>query len=125
MDEWQKLRLARAADQDMVVTHLDCTEDAFVFTVQGMTGNYLIEIAESVHLWPPTCGCDDYFWRPGILCKHILLCFAMMGVDEEALGSCDWEPRQDELYEILSNAPNCRDCTWVRKHDSNKQAPDK
>ena len=55
MDEWQKLRLARAADQDMVVTHLDCTDDAFVFTVQGMTANYLIDIAESVHLWPPTC----------------------------------------------------------------------
>ena len=120
MDEWQKLRLKRLYEQDIVVTRVDVIENSFVFHVRGVSADYLIEINEDVECWPPRCDCEDSFWRPGILCKHILLCLQSMGVDDDLLGNCEWEPQQDELYDILSNAPDCVGCTLAKNHDIKK-----
>ena len=103
----------------MCVTRLDI-EHAFVFHVQGMSDEYLVEIGDDVEYWPPQCNCEDQYWRPSILCKHIILCLATMGVDEEALGNCDWEPSQDELYEMLANAPSCIGCSLSRARETNE-----
>ena len=110
----------RAIKQDIVVQHLDITDDSFIFQVQGVSGDYLIEIEEDVNLWPPRCDCEDNYWRPDILCKHIVLCLVLMGVDAGLLEDSDWEPQQEELYELLCNAPSCVGCTIATNHGVNK-----
>ena len=111
MEEWQQLRLDRAKEQDIFVARIESTDDSFVFSVQGVSGEYLVEVNQNVELWPPRCDCDDNCWRPDILCKHILLCLALMNVDEQNLQDCFWEPAsQQELYEYLYNAPDCVGC---------------
>ncbi len=111
MDAWQKLRLERAKCQEIYVTSIDCTDDSLIFTVQGVSDDYMIEVNQDVELWPPRCDCDDNYFRPDILCKHTLLCLALMGVDGQCLEDCCWEgPTQYELYEYLSNAPDCVGC---------------
>lgn len=128
METWQKLRLDRARQQDISVTQVDCTasgqalgtdDSTFVFSVQGVSGDYLVEVDENVDMWPPWCDCEDNCWRPDILCKHILLVLALIGVDERNLRDCSWEPAtQQELYEYLSNAPDCVGCTISRQDSS-------
>ena len=111
MDGWQAKRLERANEHDLSVTSVYCAEDSFFFSVQGLTDEYLVEFNEDVSLWPPTCNCEDNYWRPDLLCKHIVLCLALMGVHARNLEDPCWEPQQDELYEILSKAPDCWGCT--------------
>ena len=113
MDQWQAMRLSRARDHDICVTRVDCMDDAFCFSVQGLSDDYLVHINESVTYWPPTCNCEDNCWRPEILCKHIILCLSLMGADERDLIDCSWQPQQEELYELLSNAPGCCGCTFA------------
>ena len=121
MDAWQKLRLERAKEQDIYVTSVDCTPDGWIFSVQGVSDSYLVEVDENVGSWPPRCNCDDSHWRPDVLCKHILLCLSLMGFDEQCLGDCSWDgPDQENLYEYLSNAPSCVGCT-VTVHDTDKE----
>ena len=120
MEGWQGLRMQRAMEQDIVVTRLDIADDSFIFHVQGVSGDYMIEIDEDVGMWPPTCDCPDYFWRGDVLCKHIVLCLALMGVDALLLEDCDWEPEQEELYELLGNAPSCVGCSISQNHIINK-----
>ena len=55
MEGWQGRRMERAQEQDISVTHVDMTDDSFIFHVQGVSGGYMIEIYEDVTLWPPTC----------------------------------------------------------------------
>ena len=90
MDEWQALRLKRANEHDIGVTRVDCMDDAFCFSVQGLSDDYIVEIHEDVAYWPPTCNCEDNCWRPEILCKHIILCLSLMGADERDLIDCSW-----------------------------------
>ena len=111
MDGWQAKRLERANEHDLSVTSVHCAEESFFFSVQGLTDEYIVEFNEDVSLWPPTCNCEDNCWRPDVLCKHIILCLLLMGVDGRELMDCGWQPQQDELYEILSNAPDCCGCT--------------
>ena len=125
MDEWQALRLKRANEHDIIVRHLDITDDSFIFQVQGVSGDYLIEIEEDVNLWPPRCDCEDSYWRPDMFCKHIILCLLLMGVDENNLQDCCWQPQQDELFDILSNAPDCLGCTLAKNHDIKTHTADK
>ena len=115
--EWQKLRLRRLHEQDIVVTSLDCVDNSFFFHVQGLSGDYMLEIDEDASLWPPRCDCEDKYWRPEICCKHIILCLAIMGVAEHHLEDCYWQPQQDELYDILSKAHDCVGCSLA--HDTN------
>ena len=118
----QGLRMKRAQEQYISVAHVDCTDDSFIFHVQGVSGEYMIEIYEDVTLWPPTCDCQDYYWRGDILCKHMILCLVLMGVDAGLLEDSDWEPQQEELYELLGNAPSCVGCTIAPNHAVNKGA---
>ena len=120
VDGWQGIRLKRALEQNIFVTRVECTkDDSFAFTVQGVNDVYLVEINENVALWPPHCSCEDNFWRPDILCKHILLCLALMGFDENYLEDCCWEPERHELYEYLSKAPSCVNCSSFSQHGRN------
>jgi hypothetical protein len=107
MDSWQELRLKRAAEQNILVTHIDCTADSFIFSVQGQSDNYEVEVCQDIDLWPPRCNCEDNAWRPDVRCKHILHCLKLMGVEDFCLEDCYWEPEQHELYEYLFNAPDC------------------
>ena len=72
MESWQELRMKRAHEQSLVVNHLGTSDDSFIFSVQGLSGEYIIEIHEDVNVWPPRCDCDDNYWRPDLLCKHYL-----------------------------------------------------
>ena len=118
MDSWQKLRLERAKEQDIYVTRIDCTNDSFVFMVPGVSDEYSVEVNQHVEMWPPRCNCEDSCWRPSTLCKHTLLCLALMGVSGQCLEDCCWEPTQHELYEYLSNAPDCVGCGIVPDQES-------
>ncbi len=114
MDDWQKQkeRVRRAKEQDIYCTEVECTDDGFVFTVVGATGEeeYLVEIYEDSDQWlNKSCSCNDNCWRPYLMCKHLVHCLHMMGVPEDALGDTSWEPAQDELYDILSRAPDITD----------------
>ena len=122
MEGWQGLRMQRAVEQDIVVTRLDIADASFIFHVQGVSGEYMIEFYEDVTLWPPTCDCQDYYWRGDVLCKHIILCLVLMGVDAGLLEDSDWEPQQEELYELLGNAPSCVGCTIATNRAVNKGA---
>ena len=116
MDSWQQLRLKRAVEQNIYVTHVECAEDdSFVFIVQGVNDVYAVHISQDVDLWPPLCDCEDNCWRPDILCKHILTCLAVMGVEAQFLEDCCWEPSQQELIECLFRAPDCVGCS-ISKH---------
>ena len=98
MDGWQGVRMRRAIEQDIVVTRLDIAVDSFIFHVQGVSGEYMIEIYENATLWPPACDCQNYYWRGDIICKHMLLCLVLMGVDAG-------------LWKILIGSHNKRSCT--------------
>ena len=67
MEGWQGLRMQRAVEQDIVVTHLHIADDSFIFHVQGVSGDYMIEIYEDVGMWPPTCDCQGHYRRGDIL----------------------------------------------------------
>ena len=125
MDEWQwqKLRLERAKDQCIYCTEVECTDDGFVFTIVGTTGEeYLVEIYEDAGLWfQKSCSCDDNYWRPGLQCKHLVYCLRMMGVSDDVLEDASWEPAQHEIYDILCNAPDCVGGHISRHGDNNKQ----
>ena len=107
MEEWQATRLRRAQEQQIFVTRVDCADESFIFDVQGVSGHYEVEICEDVDFWPPRCSCEDNLWRPDVLCKHILVCLKLMGVDEASLSDCRWEPTQEEVFDFLCNAPDC------------------
>ena len=108
MESWQATRLRRAQEQEILVTRVDRTPESFIFDVQGVSGNYEVEIYEDVDFWPPRCSCEDNMWRGGdVLCKHILVCLKLMGVDEASLSDCRWEPTQEEVFDFLCNAPDC------------------
>ena len=98
---WQKLRLDRAKEQDIFVTHVECAEDSLIFCVQGLSDEYLVEVDHDADMWPPRCTCEDNYWRPDLLCKHTLACLKLMGMDETCLGDCCWLPEQHELHKVL------------------------
>ena len=109
MEHWQAVRAQRSKDHDIHCTRLHYTDDSAVFTVVGTQGDvYRVELAEDLDLWPPTCQCEDYMWRgPDFLCKHILFCLRLMGVEEDALRELFWEPLdQETLLDFLCNAPD-------------------
>ncbi len=109
MEEWPALRLRRATNQPIQCVRVETTEDGcFLFTVRGSTGQqaYVVEIHEDVESWPPTCTCEDHYWRPEVLCKHQVHCLLMMGVDDDRLSEWFWEPSQEEMYDILMCAPD-------------------
>ena len=115
MDTWQKLRLDRATQQDIFVTHVECSDNSVIFCVQGLSDEYLVEVDQDADMWPPCCTCEDNYWRPGVLCKHTLLCLKLMGFSETDLEDYCWEgPRQDELYECL-----CVGASLQPRHCSN------
>ena len=68
-----------------------------MFEVEGVTDDYIVEINQQADLWPPTCSCEDNAWRPDVLCKHILFVLQLLGVEEEFISDCVWEPEQAEL----------------------------
>ena len=91
MESWHKMRLSRvsrAKEQDIYVKSVECVDDSFIFTVHGVSDEYIVQIEENAEMWPPQCNCEDCYWRPDILCKHILLCLALMGVDANDLEDC-------------------------------------
>ena len=102
------MRLCRAKEQPIACEELECRQDgSFIFTMRGSVGDhYTVEINEHIDLWPPTCDCQDQDFRPDLLCKHIVYCLLLMGVDEAFLKEWYWEPSQAEVYDILMNAPD-------------------
>ncbi len=109
MEHWQAVRAQRSKDHDIHCARLHYTDISAVFTVIGTQGDaYEVEVAEHLDLWPPTCQCEDYVWRgPDFLCKHILYCLRLMGVEEDALRELLWEPfDQETLLDFLCNAPD-------------------
>ena len=107
MEAWQQTRIQRAKEQNISVSSVECLGESFIFAVQGLSDEYIVDISQQISLWPPTCTCEDHYWRPGVLCKHILLCLKLMGVDEDYLMDITWEPDQEDLYEFLFHAPEC------------------
>ena len=108
METWQKLRLDRARQQEIVVTHVECTDNSLIFCIQGMSDEYLVEVEQDADLWPPRCSCEDNYWRPDALCKHILICLKLMGFCDTDLENYGWEgPEQNELNEHLCTGPSC------------------
>lgn len=79
---------------------------SFIFVVQGISDDYQVQIYRQIELWPPICTCEDHYWR-GSLCKHIMLCLKLMGVDDQDLGDTTWGPEQGELIQYLCNAHEC------------------
>ena len=106
MDKWQAIRLNRAKQQDLQCANFTFTDDSAVFWIVGLTDQYEVEVNQHVDLWPPSCSCEDNAWRD-VLCKHILFVLRGLGAQDEDLADCCWEPAQHELYEYLSNAPDC------------------
>ena len=118
-EEWQRLRLDRARQQEIVVTHVESTDNSIFFCVKGLSDEYLVEVDQDANIWPPTCNCEDNYWRPGILCKHILLCLKLMGFCDADLQNYWWEgPNQNELYEHLCDAPSCVGVSLESRHGS-------
>ncbi len=107
MEKWQNTRLCRAKKQDIYIYHVHSQEDSFIFVAQGLSDLYTVDVCQDIEMWPPRCDCEDNYWRPDLLCKYIILCLRLMGVEEELLEDCCWEPEQRELYESLCNAPEC------------------
>ena len=107
MKGWQGVRLKRAIEQGLLVKHVECSDDSFLFIAQGLSDDYIVEINQHADLWPPRCTCDDNHWRPEVLCKHIIACLAMMGVPYHLLQDSSWEPEQKYLHEYLFRAPEC------------------
>ena len=107
METLQQTRIQRAKEQDISVSSVERLGESFIFAVQGLSDEYIVDISQQISLWPPTCTCEDHYWRPGVLCKHILLCLKLMGVDEDYLMDITWEPDQEDLYEFLFHAPEC------------------
>ena len=108
MERWQTVRAQRSKEHDIHCTRLHYTDTSAVFTVVGTQGDaYVVEVAEDLDLWPPTCTCEDNCWRPDFLCKHICYCLRLMGVEESALGEFFWEPTdQETLLDYMCNAPS-------------------
>ena len=102
----QRQRLDRAVHEDISVAGIDALKDSVVFTVVGLTDVYDVEISQYESLWPPTCTCEDYFYRPDLRCKHVTLCLKLCGVREEDLADALWQAAQDDIYDILTNAPD-------------------
>ena len=88
MEDWQAVRARRSKEHDIHCTRLRCTDTSAVFTVIGAQGDvYVVEVAEDLDIWPPTCECEDYVWRgPDFLCKHICFVLRLCKVPEDALG---------------------------------------
>ena len=108
MDEWPALRLRRATRQPIACERIETTEDGcFLFTVRSSTGqqHYIVQIYEDIDAWPPSCTCEDAYWRPEVLCKHQVYCLRMMNAPEDRLSELFWEPSQEEMYDILMCAP--------------------
>ncbi len=75
MEAWPKTRVERAQHQPIACLGLEVTEDGvFIFSIQGCTGEYTVEINENIEMWPPSCNCEDSFWRGelSLMCKHIM-----------------------------------------------------
>ncbi len=109
MEKWPAVRLSRAKEQAITCEGLECSQSGcFIFFMRGSTGErYTVEVEEDIDLWPPTCTCEDHIWRPDLLCKHIIYCMRLMGVDEACPEEWCWEPStQEEVYGILMNAPD-------------------
>ena len=97
MATWQTLRLDRARQQELVVTHVECADTSLIFCVQGVSDEYLVEVEQDADMWPPRCSCEDNYWRP-VLCKHVLLCLKLMGFCNTDLEGYGWEgPEQQSL----------------------------
>ena len=112
MDAWPAMRLRRAKEQPIACEGLECRHDgSFIFNMRGsMSDRYTVEIHEHIDLCPPTCDCLDQEFRPDLMCKHIVFCLLKMGVDDALLQELYWEPAsQDEVYDILMNAPDVVD----------------
>ena len=108
MDHWQRLRLDRSKQDGLQCDSVVLSDKSALFDVDGVTDGYLVDISYDVTLWPPSCTCEDNAWRgPELLCKHIVFVLSLLGVDEEFLSDCLWEPSQLELCEYLSVAPDC------------------
>lgn len=104
MDAWQKLLLERAKEQDLHCFRFHLSDDAACFSVMGLSDIYEIEIFQDADLWPPTCTCEDHAWRRGaVLCKHVLLCLKLMGVEDQWLEDYSWVPSQEDIYVFMRN----------------------
>ena len=112
--------MKRALEQGIRVQRVDCSEDSFVFTVQGINDIYIVEISQHVEWWPPRCTCDDNHWRPEVLCKHIIACLALMGVPYHFLQDSSWEPEPHDLHEYLFRAHECVKCAIAPNHATSK-----
>ena len=70
---------------------------------------YEVLIDQDARLWPPTCSCNDQAYRPELLCKHVTLALHRMGIGDEQLLDCCWEPKQLDIYEMMFKAPDVVD----------------
>ena len=120
MDEWQRLRLERAKEQDLHCVRVEFSDEAALFWIVGLTDQYEVEIDQNADLWPPSCTCEHHAWLPDILCKHILLCLKLMRVEEDLLSDSLWTPEQTEIYDFLVNAPGCVGARTARHDGTNK-----
>ena len=77
-----------------------------MFSVVGCTDTYLVEFDQDVDMWPPKCNCEDNYWRPEVLCKHIMHLLIKMSVDPVRLEDLDFSPTQEEMYDMLTHAPD-------------------
>ena len=89
--------------------HVQCeeiveSENGFIFVVQGQTDIYFVEL--DLAEWNPSCTCEDHYWRPEILCKHMMHVLIELGITEARLTELDFKPSRLEMYQIYNEATN-------------------
>jgi hypothetical protein len=70
-----------------------------MFVVHGRTGIYFVEVDS---FWPPTCNCEDNYWRPEVLCKHIMSVLIGLGVPESRLNNLDFKLDNKEIQRLFA-----------------------
>ena len=108
MEKWPQMRIQRSKyiQCDNVVK----TKNGFMFVVQGTTDIYFVEI--NADQWPPSCTCEDHYWRPDLLCKHIMYVLLRMGLQEARLKDIEFEPTIKEMNQIFNNANKAFDYSY-------------
>ena len=120
MDEWQRIRLDRAKRHGLHCARVEFSDDSAMLLIDGVTGQYTVEVNQHADLWPPTCTCEDHTWRPDLFCKHFAFALKLMGIDDELLLDCTWEPDQQDIYKHMSNAPDCVGCSLAADRTETK-----
>ena len=101
MERWPKLRIQRSKDISLMKREdVVSTESGYTFIVHGKTDVYFVELDSA---WPPTCNCEDNYWRPEVQCKHIMSVLIGLGVPEARLRNLDFKLSNEEIQRLFAH----------------------